>query len=75
AYLTGALITLVPYFLHPAPRHTFAVAAALAIATLLAIGAAKTWLTRENPLAASLELAGLGVLSCIVGFVLGRLVG
>ncbi|TMA38644.1 MAG: hypothetical protein E6J83_15255 [Deltaproteobacteria bacterium] len=75
AYLTGALITLVPYFLQPAPRRTFALAAALAIATLLAIGAAKTWLTKENPLAASLELAGLGVLACVVGLVLGRLVG
>src|SRR5437870_5608261 len=75
AYLTGALITLVPYFLHPAPPRTFAAAAALSVATLLVTGAAKTWLTKENPVAASLELAGLGVLACVVGFVLGRLVG
>jgi len=75
AYLAGALITLVPYFLRPTPQPTFAVSATLAVATLLATGAAKTWLTKENPLAASLELAGLGVLACIVGLVLGRLVG
>src|SRR5207249_4740204 len=56
AYLTGALITLVPYFLHPAPPRTFAAAAALSVATLLVTGAAKTWLTKENPVAASLEL-------------------
>jgi len=75
AFLAGALIALVPYFLHPPPQRTFAVAALFAVVTLLATGAAKTWLTKENPLAASLELAGLGVLACVVGLVLGRLVG
>ena len=75
AYLAGALIVLVPYFLRLAAQPPFALAAALAVATLLVIGAAKTWLTKENPLVASLELAGLGVLAGIVGLVLGRLVG
>ncbi|TMA37679.1 MAG: hypothetical protein E6J79_09500 [Deltaproteobacteria bacterium] len=75
AFLSGALVTLVPYFLHPGAQPTFAVSALLAVVTLLVTGVAKTWLTKENPLAASLELAGLGVLACVVGLVLGRLVG
>jgi len=75
SYLAGALLTLVPYFFHHAPQPTLAMAASLAVATLLVIGAAKTWLTKENPLTASLELAGLGVLACAVGLVVGRLVG
>jgi len=75
SYLAGALLTLVPYFFHHAPQPTLAMAASLAVATLLVIGAAKTWLTKENPLTASLELAGLGVLACAVGLVVGHLVG
>src|SRR5947208_704233 len=75
SYLAGALLTLVPYFFHHAPQPTLAMAASLAVATLLVIGAAKTWLTKENPLTASLELVGLGVLACAVGLVVGHLVG
>jgi len=75
SYLAGALLTLVPYLFRPVPGSTFAVAASLAVVTLLVTGAAKTWLTKENPLTASLELAGLGVLACAVGLVVGHLVG
>src|SRR5262245_59729794 len=49
AYIVGALLLLVPYAFTPAPTHAFAVAAVLALATLLATGAGKTWLTKEPP--------------------------
>jgi VIT1/CCC1 family predicted Fe2+/Mn2+ transporter len=75
AFLAGSLLILVPYLFGLAPRMAFAAAGGLAVATLLVTGAAKTWLTKENPLVASLELAGLGIVASVIGFVLGRLVG
>ena len=71
----GALLLLVPYAFHPSPRGGFLAAGLLAVVTLLATGAAKTWLTREPPLRASLELAGLGILAGALGLALGRLAG
>ena len=41
----------------------------------LATGAAKTWVTKEHPVRAALELAGLGILACVIGLVLGWVVG
>ena len=75
AYLVGALLLLAPYaFVVAAPR-AFAGAAALAVVTLLATGAGKTWVTKEPPLRAALELAALGILACAVGLALGWIVG
>ncbi len=75
AYIVGALLLLVPYAFTTAPARAFVVAAGLAVVTLLATGAGKTWLTKEPPLRAALELAGLGVLACVVGLALGWIVG
>jgi VIT1/CCC1 family predicted Fe2+/Mn2+ transporter len=75
AFLTGTLLLLAPYALRPSPRVGFGAAAAVAVVTLLATGAAKTRLTKESPVRASLELALLGVLASLVGLGLGRLVG
>src|SRR5437899_761251 len=73
--LAAALPAVVPYFVPPARQPASGMAASLAVAWLLVVGAAKTWLTKETPLTASLELAGLGVLACAVGLVVGHLVG
>ena len=67
--------TVIPYFLRFTPRGGFTAAAVVAVVTLLVTGAAKTRLTKERPLQASLELAGLGILACLIGLALGRLVG
>lgn len=75
SYLVGALMLLVPYLFGRGSRQALATAAALAVGTLLVTGAAKTRLTKERPLTASLELAGLGILACLIGLGLGRLVG
>jgi len=75
AYQLGAILLLVPYALTHDARHAFVAAAALAVATLLGTGAAKTWVTKEPPFRASLELAALGVLACGIGFALGWVVG
>ena len=75
AYIAGALLLLVPYAFTTAPTRAFVVAAGLAVVTLLATGAGKTWITKEPPLWAALELAGLGVLACVVGLALGWIVG
>src|SRR5438093_8473758 len=56
SYLVGALLTLVPYFFHPAPQPTLTLAASLAVATLLVTGAGKTWLNQEHPATASRQL-------------------
>jgi vacuolar iron transporter family protein len=75
AYLVGALLLLVPYRLGPTTRDALVTSAALALGTLLATGAGKTWVTKEPPLWASLELAALGAGACGVGLLLGWLVG
>src|SRR6266850_5973380 len=66
AYQVGALLLLLPYAFTPIARHAFIAAAGIAVATLLATGAGKTWVTKEQPLRAALELAGLGVLACMI---------
>jgi VIT1/CCC1 family predicted Fe2+/Mn2+ transporter len=75
AFLVGSLLVLVPYLLPFPSGRTIMIAAAVAVVTLLVTGAAKTWLTKEPLLRSSLELAGLGMLACVIGLVLGRLVG
>jgi len=75
AYAVGAIVLLAPYAFTAAPPRAFVFAAGLALVTLLATGAGKTWITKEPPLRASLELAGLGVLACLIGLGLGWLVG
>ncbi|HZP42640.1 MAG TPA: VIT1/CCC1 transporter family protein [Candidatus Binatia bacterium] len=75
AYAFGAGLLLLPYAFGPAPRRGLAVAVVVAVVTLLITGAAKTWLTKESPWRASLELAALGMLACAIGLALGRLVG
>jgi len=75
AYLLGALLLLAPYAFTRSPGRAFVWAAVLAVVALLATGAGKTWVTKEPPLRASLELAGLGVLACAIGLLLGWLVG
>jgi len=75
SYLVGALFLLVPYAFGQPARDALTSAAVLAIGALLVTGAAKTRLTKERALTASLELAGLGALACLIGLGLGRLVG
>jgi VIT1/CCC1 family predicted Fe2+/Mn2+ transporter len=75
AYQLGALLLLVPYAFTSATNHAFLAAAGLAVVTLFATGAGKTWVTKEPPLRASLELAALGVLACGIGLLLGWVVG
>jgi vacuolar iron transporter family protein len=75
SYQAGALLLLTPYAFTSNPPRAFVAAAAIALAALLVTGAAKTWVTKERPVRASLELAGLGVLACVIGLVLGWLVG
>jgi len=75
AYLVGAGLLLVPYAVRPTPRGAFTFAAGVAVVTLLITGAAKTWVTKENPVRAGLELAGFGILACALGLALGWLVG
>lgn len=75
AFLAGALLLLVPYFFGLAPTAAFQTTAVLAVVTLLVTGGAKTWVTKEPVIRASLEMAGLGILACAIGMALGRLVG
>jgi VIT1/CCC1 family predicted Fe2+/Mn2+ transporter len=75
AFLAGALLLLIPYLFDLAPTTAFPAAAAVAVVALLVTGAAKTWVTKEPMLRASLEMAGLGILAAAIGLALGRLVG
>ena len=75
AYQVGALLLLIPYALAVTPRGAFEAAVAIAVVALLATGAGKTWVTKERPVQAAVELAGLGILACAIGLVLGWVVG
>ena len=75
AFLAGSLLLLVPYFFDLTPPVAFQTSAALAVVVLLVTGGAKTWVTKEPLIRASLEMAGLGILACAIGLALGRLVG
>ncbi len=75
AYQLGAALLLIPYLFTAVPYRALEAAIAIAIVTLLATGAGKTWVTKEPPVRAALELAGLGVLACVIGLVLGWVVG
>jgi len=75
AYQVGALLLLVPYAFATSPRRAFFTSTGIAIATLLATGAGKTWVTKERPVRAALEMATLGALACAIGLALGWLVG
>jgi VIT1/CCC1 family predicted Fe2+/Mn2+ transporter len=75
AFLIGSLLVLLPYLLPVSPARAVAVAAGVATTTLLITGAAKTRITKEPLLRSALELAGLGMLACGIGLLLGRLVG
>ena len=75
AYQLGALLLLVPYAFTGSSRRGLMAASGIAVATLLVTGAAKTWVTKESPARAALELAGLGILACGIGLALGWLVG
>src|SRR5438874_11057459 len=71
AYQVGALLLLAPYAVTTTPRHGIMAASGIAVVTLLATGAGKTWVTKERPVRAALELAGLGVRACVIGRVRG----
>ena len=75
SYLMGALLMLAPCFLHTSARQAFLTSAGLAVLALLITGVSKTRLTKEKPLRAGLELAGLGVVASLLGLVLGWVAG
>jgi vacuolar iron transporter family protein len=75
SYLVGALLLLAPYASAATPRRALAVSVGIAVVTLVGTGAGKTWVTKEHPLRAALELAGLGILASTIGLALGWLVG
>ena len=75
SYLVGALLLLAPYVSAASPRRALAVSVGIAVVALVGTGAGKTWVTKEHPLRAAVELAGLGVLASAIGLALGWLVG
>lgn len=73
-YAAGGLITLVPYlFLAPATALYYSIA--VTAAALFGIGAAKTYLTGQNPLKSGLEVLVIGMIATFAAYQVGIILG
>ncbi len=72
ASLVGSLLPLAPFVLLALKTATWA-SVLLSAATLFALGAYKAKVTVGHPLKSGLELAGIGVLSALIGYGVGAL--
>ncbi len=71
SFAAGALPPIVPYFFMSEARTAIWAAVLVSVAFLFVVGAAKTRLTKANPLRSGLETMGLGVAACGIGYALG----
>ena len=74
AFLIGAAVPLVPYAVVQGPL-ALGVSMACSIAALFLLGATKTTLTKRRWWAGGLEVLALGMVACLIGYGVGRLVG
>ena len=74
SYLLSAFLPILPYAAFPV-QSAFRWSVGGSIAVLFFLGAGKTWLTRTSPLKSGLELAGIGLVTASMGYLIGRLTG
>lgn len=73
SFFVGSLPPIFPYFFIKSPHSAIWMAVLLSVVFLFVVGAAKTRLTKVNPLRSGLETMLLGVLASSVGYGLGWL--
>ena len=74
SYLAAAFLPIIPFAaMHPSAA--FAWSVAVSVLALFGLGAGKTRLTRTPAMKSGLELTGIGLISALVGYLIGRLTG
>ena len=73
SFAVGSVPPIVPYFFISDPHSAIWVAVLCSVVFLFAVGAAKTKLTKVEPMRSGLETTLLGILACAVGYGLGWL--
>ncbi len=73
-YGLAAFLPILPYAI-ATPAQAFPSSVVTSIIALFALGAGKTRLTRLSPWKSGLELMGIGLISALVGYGIGRLAG
>ena len=74
AFVAGAIVPLAPYFLLNGVA-ALAASVGCSVAALFLLGSTKTTLTKTKWWMGGLEVVGLGMFACAVGYLVGRLVG
>ena len=74
SYGMSAFLPILPYA-SAAPHVAFLWSVAISVAALFVLGAGRTYWTRLSPWRSGLELTGVGLVSALVGFFIGRLAG
>lgn len=75
AFVVGAILPLIPYFIGIDRLTGLAVATVLSLSGLFAAGAVKAATSGLKPWKSGLEMMGLGALAALITFGVGRLVG
>lgn len=74
SYLLSAFLPILPYAVFPV-QSAFRWSVGGSIAVLFFLGVGKTCLTRTSPLKSGMELAGIGLITAFIGYMIGRLTG
>lgn len=74
SYVLSAFLPILPYALAE-PGTAFPWSVGASVAVLFVLGAGKTRLTRLSPFKSGLELMGIGLISALVGYGIGKLTG
>ena len=74
SYGAAAFLPIFPYAVIP-PESAFCWSVGISIAALFALGAGKTRWTRLSAWRGGLEIVGIGVVSALIGFGIGKLTG
>lgn len=74
SYAAAAFLPILP-FAGASPEKAFGWSVGISVAALFVLGAGKTYWTRLSPWRSGLEITGIGLISALVGYVIGRLAG
>ena len=74
SYAASAFLPILPYA-QVSPQNAFPWSVGISIAVLFILGAGKTYWTRLSLWRSGLEIVGIGIISALVGYGIGRLAG
>jgi len=74
SYAASAFLPILPYA-RVSPQNAFPFSVGISIVALFILGAGKTYWTRLSLWRSGLEIMGIGIISALVGYGIGRLAG